>query len=212
MLALGLLLAAGCTSLDGSGGAALDQVLVRADDTPGRQGYLHVAMVESAVAAQYAGLARAAGDDLETIRSALGEMVYALDPRRAPDWQAKSAGLVNGWAGRGYGVRRASERAAEELEAATTSGSASTLLQEVGPRARRCLTNTSQRADRLLAMGEEAMASSSVTQLSGLLPSIEILARELNDGTAGSGSTAAGCGLRQAAQELRTVVPPPQSS
>ena len=188
MLALGLLLVAACTSADGTGVAGLDEVLLRADDTPGKQGYLHVAMVEGAVAAQYAGLARAAGDDVGAIKSALGEMVYALDPKRAPDWPAKSAGLVNGWAGRGYGVRRASERAAEKLEQAIASESASASLREVAPRAKRCLDNTGKRADRLLVLSEQALGAADATQLSGLLPSIESLARELNEGAAGAGS------------------------
>jgi hypothetical protein len=213
IFAAGLLLVAGCTATGSTGVSDLDEVLLRADDTPGKQGYLYVAMVESEVAAQYAGLARAVGDDSGAIKSALGEVVYALDPDRAPAWRAKSAGLVSGWAGRGYGVRRASERAAEALEAAADSGSASASLREAAPRAARCLDNTEQRAVRLLALSEQALDAPSVTQLSELLPGIESLARELNDGATGAtGSAAAeGCGLRQAARDLRTVVPPQRS-
>lgn len=215
----GLLLVAGCASADTTGVADLDQVLVRANDTPGKQGYLYVAMVDAEVAAQYAGRARAAGDDLGAIRSALGEVVYALDPDRAPAWEFKSAGLVSGWAGRGYGVRRATERAAAALGGATAAASASPSLRQVAPLAERCLDNTSQRAARLLTLTEQALSATSATDLPGLLLTIETLALELNDGAAdasgASSATApagtATCGLRQATRDLRTVVPAQQS-
>ena len=58
------------------------------------------------MAGQNADLARAAGV-LEEVKTRVGEVLYAIDPELAPEWSAKSTGIVEVWAGSGYGLRRA---------------------------------------------------------------------------------------------------------
>jgi len=177
----------------------LPRVLFSAPDTPANQGLLYTAMHESEVAAQYAGRAAASNDPL-LARSALGEVLYAIDPDTAPPWEAKSAGIVAGWAGGGYGVRRAAGNMATELHEATVEGEGSAVLAENGPRALSCTENTLERAERVLALSREAL-DGALSQ--ALLEQIHGLANELNQGAvAAVEMDDPACGLEEAERYL----------
>ncbi len=135
----------------------LPEVLWSAADTPANQGLLYTAMAESEVASQYAGRALARRDDPSQVRSAIGDVLYAIDPEQAPPWEAKSAGFVAGWAGLGYGVKRAVGGMAEQLHDQSSASSASPALAEYGPQAARCADNTLGRADQVAALGRQAL-------------------------------------------------------
>ncbi len=175
-------------------------VLDRADDTPAKQGLLYTAMVEADVAYQFAGQALAYRDESGRMRSAIGEVLHAVDPAAAPAWDAKYDGIVAGWAGRGYGVRRAAVAIAEDIRAAVADEDAPAPLAELGPRASSCAEMTAQRAEQIVQLGRPLLTSPPVKARS-TLEQIQELARALNQGDSG-------CGLQQVKQFLDQIRPP----
>jgi len=178
-LAACLLVLGGCAPGDlgarfGFGGdrASLQRILATAEDTPGNQGLLYAAMTDAEAAAQSAGHAVVSAGNPAEVRTALGEVIYAVAPKAAPDWRAKRAGLVPGWAAKGYGVRRATRQMAAELRALDGDGPAQALV---------CAENTLERAARLLALARRALAADDTGQ-TDLLTQIEDLALALNRG------------------------------
>jgi hypothetical protein len=184
---------------------ALPQVLWSAPDTPAKQGLLYTAMSESEVAAQYAGRAAAAADP-DDVRSALGEVLYAIDPGAAPPWGAKSTGIVSGWAGGGYGARRAADEMAAAIRGAGASdGSAA--LGEVGPQAAACADNTVRRADQIATLSREALEAPGGQ--AELVRQIHAVALQLHQGSE-AGADSGTCGLRQAKRDLDRLARPVQ--
>jgi ElaB/YqjD/DUF883 family membrane-anchored ribosome-binding protein len=184
----------------------LPEVLFSAADTPAKQGLLYTAMVDAEVASQYAGRAVAAEDPM-TARSALGEVVFALDPSAAPDWEAKSAGFARGWAGTGYGLQRSAADIADQIHDATDDGSPA--LTQYGVPAARCADNTRERADRLLQLSRQAL-DATTTQSQAQLQQIQELADQLNRGPAGAAAPTGAdpdCGLEQARRYLERLTP-----
>jgi hypothetical protein len=183
----------------------LPTVLFSAPDTPARQGLLYTAMVEAEVAAQYAGRAMAAEDDT-AVRGALGEVLYAIDPAEAPEWGAKGTGIVSGWAGQGYGLRRAAGGMAGEIRAAVAEGDGPALA-EYGPAAAVCADNTLARADQIVALVHRTLDAAAI-QTEQLLRQIRDLADELHRGGGSPPDAPApdpDCGLQQAEGYLDRV-------
>ena len=180
----------------------LTPVLFSAADTPARQGFLYVAMYEAAVAGQNAGLARAAAS-LEEAKTRVGEVLYAIGPELAPAWPAKTTGIVQPWAGTGYGLRRAARRMIEEIRAALEDDVTSTALRMYGPRAIRCAENTLERAGRAVALGQRALAAGLDAELEPVLRELDEVATALNHGVPSPGDE--GCGLQQAYLYLRQI-------
>jgi hypothetical protein len=170
-------------------------VLFSAADTPAQQGFLYVAMHDAGVAGQNASLARAAATP-EGVMTRVGEVLYAIDPEVAPAWPAKRSGLVEVWAGSGYGLRRAGQQMIDEIGAALADGSASEALREYGPRAIQCTENTLARAERVLALGQQVLAGGSSAEVEPILPELDEVATALNNGVPSPGDE--GCGLQQA--------------
>jgi hypothetical protein len=180
----------------------LTQVLFSAADTPAQQGFLYVAMYDAGVAGQNASLARAAAT-LEGVKTRVGEVLYAIDPEVAPAWPAKRSGLMEVWAGSGYGLRRAGQHMIDEIKAALADGSASEALREYGPRAIHCAENTLARAERVLALGQQVLAGGSNAEIEPILPELDQVATALNNGVPSPGDE--GCGLQQTFLYLERV-------
>jgi hypothetical protein len=172
----------------------LTPVLFSAAGTPARQGLLYIAMYDAAVAGQNASLARAA-TRLEEVKTRVGEVMYAIDPEVAPAWPAKTTGIVEVWAGSGYGLRRAIRRMNEEITAALGQESASDALRTNGPRAIRCAENTLQRAERVLALSDQVLAAGADAELKPIMRELDETATALNNGVPAPGDE--GCGLQQ---------------
>ena len=186
----------------------LPEVMFSDSRAPDKQGLLYTAMVEAEVAAQYAGRALAA-EEPTLARSALGEVVYAIDPAAAPDWEAKSAGIVSGWAGTGYGLQRAATDMAEQIRDAADEFDASAALKDHGLPAARCADNTAERAGRLLVLSREALGATAI-QTQALLRQIQDLADQLSQGTGGAPEGDAAdpdCGLQHAVRYLDRLSP-----
>jgi hypothetical protein len=210
--ALGLLLLAGCThdplaradlypglvAVEAPTGE-LTRVMFSAADAPARQGLLYVAMYDAAVAAQNAGLARGTGS-FANVETRVGEVLYAIDPEVAPAWPAKATGIVEVWAGSGYGLRRALRGMIEDITAALEDGAASAALRQNGPRAIRCAQNTLTRADQTAALAQRVLAAASDVDLDPMLRQLEEVAVALNNGVPSPDDE--GCGLKQAFRHL----------
>ena len=216
VIAIGLLLIAGCThdplaraslypglvAVEAPRGE-LVPVLFSADRTPARQGLLHIAMYEAAVAGQHAGLARGLGSNVADVETRVGEVLYAIDPEIAPSWPAKGSGIVQIWAGTGYGLRRALDGMIEEITAALDDGTASAALRTNGPRAIRCIENTQTRADQTAALAQRVLAAAPDAELDPMLRQLEEIAVALNNGVPSPDDE--GCGLKQAFRHLNEI-------
>jgi hypothetical protein len=213
----GLLLVAGCQDpiarASWYGGLApfdppsgeLVEVLDTSSVTPAKQGLLYTAMQDAEFAGQYAGRALARLDEPGQMKTAVGEVIYAIEPAEAPDWEAKRGGFVAGWASRGYGLRRALNGMAVGIGAAGEGSSASAALREQGPRALQCTENTLHRADRVLVMSQQVLAMGQGADVEPTLRQLIELAEALNRGLPSPDE--GGCGLEDVKRYLEQVVP-----
>jgi hypothetical protein len=213
--AIGLLLFAGCThdplvvrnvypglvAVQAPEGE-LTRVLFSADGMPAQQGFLYTAMFDAGVAGQNASLARAAATADEA-RTRVGEVLYAIDPELAPAWPAKNSGIVEVWAGSGYGLRRSIPRMIDDIRAALERDSASAALRNYGPRAIQCAENALQRAERVRVLSEQVLASATDAELDPLLRQLDEAATALNNGVPSPDDQ--GCGLQQTFLYLEQV-------
>ena len=180
----------------------LTPVMFSADGTPAHQGLLYTAMYDAAVAGQNAGLARAAASR-EEVKTKIGEVLYAIDPAVAPAWPAKTTGVVEVWAGSGYGLRRAAQGMIDEIRDALDRGTASATRN--GPRAIRCAENTLARAEQAAALGQRVLAAGPDAALDPILRDLEEVATALNNGVPSPDDQ--GCGLQQAYLYLSQLGP-----
>jgi hypothetical protein len=184
---------------------SLERVRTRAPDTPGNQGLLYVALVEAEAAAQSAGRAAAEERTLAEVEGALGDLLHALDPARAPDWGAKRAGIVPGWSGSGYGLQRALRAMTAELESAAAAAAPGSERRATLEEALVCVANTATRSERLGEDAARALQAAGAVEpaaLESLKTLAEALARGENDA----------CGLQQAAVLLRSIRVQPAAS
>jgi hypothetical protein len=184
---------------------SLERVRTRAPDTPGNQGLLYVALVETEAAAQSAGRAAAEERTLAEVEGALGDLLHALDPARAPDWGAKRAGIVPGWSGSGYGLQRALRAMTVELETAAAMAAPASERRRTLEEALACVANTTRRSDQLAEAALRALQAGGVVEpaaLADLRTLAEALARGEGDA----------CGLQQTAVLLRTIRVQPAAS
>jgi len=182
-LTAGMLALAGCAPGDldgrlGFGGDVLplQRILATSTNTPADQGLLYVALKDAEAAAQSAGRAVVTADDPAEMRSALGEVAYAVAPEAAPDWRAKRAGLIPGWAATGYGVRRAVGEMIEDLRIVDAR------LGDAPAQALVCAENTLRWSEQLLDLVRRAPEIDSPDRLRGVLEQIEDLAIALKAG------------------------------
>ncbi len=213
--ALGVLLSAGCThdpmvvhnvypglvAAEAPEGA-LTQVLFSDDAVPAQQGLLYIAMFDAGVAGQNASLARAAAT-AEGARTRVGEVLYAIDPEIAPPWPAKNSGIVEVWAGSGYGLRRSLPRMIDDIRAALDRDSASAAVRNYGPRAIHCAENAFQGTERVRALGEQVLGATTDAELDPLLRQLDEAATALNNGVPSPDDE--GCGLQQTFLYLQQV-------
>ena len=170
--------------------------------TPAKQGLLYTSMRDAQVAASYAGRALARTDEPGETASALGEVVYAIEPAKAPAWDARHYPFGPVWASHGFGLQRALNRMTTELTAASAEGAASAALRERGQSALRCIEDTQARAGEVLALSQQALAAG------GIAPTLEQIkerAETLNPGAASAGE--GGCGLEEVKRQLDQVGP-----
>jgi hypothetical protein len=172
----------------------LPRVLYSDADVPDKQGLLYTSMFESEVASQFSGLAATAERPSEA-ESQLEEALYAIDPDLMPQ---SSAPTASGWAGAGYGARRAAGELATAIQNAVASdGSAA--LRQYGPEAAGCAENTLHRADQVATLSQQALEGAAPQ--SDQLQQIYEIARQLLRGS-DAGTDPATCGLEQTKRDL----------
>jgi hypothetical protein len=180
----------------------LPRVLYSAQEVPDKQGLLYTSMFDSEVASQYSGRALVATDP-GGVHDALAETLYAIDPDTAPPREPNPTGIMSGWAGAGYGARRATaEMAIAIRDAVASDGSAA--LKQHGPEAAACADNTVQRADRVAALSRQALEAPTDE---ALLQETHDVAWQLLRGPNG-GADPATCGLEQVKRDLDPLAPP----
>jgi hypothetical protein len=180
----------------------LPRVLYSDPEVPDKQGLLYTSMFESEVAAQYSGLAVTAERPSEA-QSQLEEVLYAIDPAVAPP--NVSTPTASGWAGAGYGARRATgELAAAIRNGVASDGSAA--LRQYGPEAAGCADNTLHRADQVATLSQQALEGPA--EQSDLLQQIHDIARQLLRGS-DAGTDPATCGLEQTKRDLDPLAQSP---
>jgi hypothetical protein len=180
----------------------LTRVLFSADGLPAQQGFLYTAMFDAGVAGQNASLARAAAT-AEEAKTRVGEVLYAIHPELAPSWPAKDSGMVEVWAGSGYGLRRSIPRMIDDIRAALDRDSASAALRNYGPRAIQCAENALQGAERVRVLSEQVLATATDAELDPLLRQLDEAATALNNGVPSPDDQ--GCGLQQTFLYLEQV-------
>lgn len=188
---------------------SLERVLVSAEDTPGNQGLLYTAIVDAEYVSQSATRATILAEQPATVAGALGDVIYALAPAAAPDWDTKDSGLVPGWNGTGYGLIRASDEMAEALRGRGEQGGDAAVTND----ALVCIENTAERAREALALAQSLLGDVEAAGRVTLLPQLERLARGLLHGldTDGSGAVErveGECGLQQAEDALNAFSDP----
>jgi hypothetical protein len=183
--------------------ASMEHILESAEDTPGKQGLLYTATVDAEAASQSASRAVVFSDQPAVAASALGNVVYAIEPVAAPDWDTMASGLVPGWNGTGYGLIRASEEMAAILRGpGGNQGDAAAV-----DAALICVENTSAWAREASALAQSILVDVEAEDRATLLPQLERLARGLLNGLDANGNgeieVAEGeCGLQQAKTAL----------
>ena len=130
-------------------------------------------------------------------------MLYAIDPELAPSWPAKDSGIVEVWAGSGYGLRRSIPRMNDDIRAALERDSASAALRNYGPRAIQCAENALQGAERVRVLSEQVLATATDAELDPLLRQLDEAATALNNGV--PSPEGQGCGLQQTFLYLEQV-------
>lgn len=182
----------------------LELILVSAEETPGSQSLLFTAMVEAAAAEQSTGRAVVVLDQPAQLETALGEVVYALSPPAAPDWEAKDTGLVPGWSGRGYGLIRAGDEMLALLRRLPSEDGAAA---EPAIQAAACVAGTVLRAQQALELAANALQLENAQKRAALLPQLERLTAALSPGLDADGDGVIAlspneCGLQQAERIL----------
>ncbi|HEX6142849.1 MAG TPA: hypothetical protein VFZ01_09035 [Geminicoccaceae bacterium] len=185
----------------------LETILVSAEDTPGSQSLLYTAMVEAEAAYQSASRAVASSAEPAALGTAVGEVIYAIEPDAAPAWDAKTAGLVPGWTGRGYGLLNATGQMADGLRRVQAEGGGEA---EAAAEALVCIENTAGFARDALALAQSILAGVDGEEQAALLPQLELLTRAQLAGldADGDGEIELGdgeCALQQAEKVLEPL-------
>lgn len=167
--------------------------------TPDGQGLLPAARAEAEIVVRHATLAAEDTTDLDAMQLHVGHVLHAVDPAV----MAQGPGL-------GYGMKPAAEAAARHIEMAREAEGASRRVRDYGRRVATSARNTVERADEIIALGEqirEATDASEAAPLVGELKEIaDILIEgidENNDG--GVGWRRGEGGLEQARQNLNVL-------
>jgi hypothetical protein len=171
--------------------------------TPDKQGLLYTSMRDAEVAATYAGRALARTNEPGETGTALGQVVYAIEPAEAPAWDTRHYPFGPVWAGHGYGLQPALNDMASELAGVSEGASASAPLREHGQSALRCTENTRARAGQVLTLSHQALAASGGVAPAPALERIKEQAEALNRGVESAG--ASGCGLQEVKRQLDQV-------
>jgi hypothetical protein len=175
----------------------MGHVLTAWQDTPDQMGLLPTAQAEAQVAAQHAGFAASRPDDLDWMKLHVGHVLHAVDPSVEP------AGP-----GLGYGVHRAAQGVAQHVRFAADSDDASDNVKLHATHVETSAGNVVVWSERIVELGQQVQAASSVTEAAPLVVEIETLTQTILAGTDANGDGTVSWeqnegGLAQAAQHMQ---------
>jgi hypothetical protein len=184
---------------DRQGDPHLDRVLVSNREVPARQGLLYQAMQDAEVALQSAVYAVAADQPVEA-KARINNMMHAIDPAFAGTPVVTASGITAFWPGTGFGLRRAVEGIAEEARAIGSRPGASEQVTAQAGEVVACAEETLGRIDRIMSLGDQALAAGSSAEMAPLLTEIGSLTRIIMEAPAAAAAGA--CSLEDAKVHL----------
>jgi hypothetical protein len=184
---------------EGPVGVHIGHVMNAFGDTPMGAGLLPTALAEAAVAAQHAGLAARAPDDLAGMKTHAGHVIHALDPT-----------IVTAGPGRGYGVKKAATGVVSHIELSAAAEGASANVKTHAAHVAMSSSNTLKRVDEILALCKQIQEATEAPAAAALLNQVVSLTTQLTAGADGNGdgriTWEAGEGGLQQAQEHVTLL------
>ena len=203
---LSMALLAGCApGLTGGGRAsdpALDRILVSDAGVPTQQGLLFMAMQNAEVARQSAGFALAADDPVDA-KAQINNLLYAIDPEFPPTPTITAAGVTSFWPPAGYGLRHSVQDIAEEMRALSSRHDSRATVVAQARQVTVCTDEALSRVDRLVSLGQQALAAGSADEMAPLLAEIDRLAQITLEAPAAQSADA--CSLEDTRRELQTL-------
>jgi hypothetical protein len=173
----------------------LHRVLVSDSDVPARQGLLFMAMQDAEVALQSAVYAVAADEPAEA-KARINNMLHAIDPSFAGTPTVTSSGISSFWPGTGFGLRRSVEGIGEQARAIGSRPGASEQVVAQAGQVVACTEETLGRIDRVVVLGQQALAAGSAAEMAPLLTQIDDLTRVMMEAPAAQAAGA--CSLEDA--------------
>lgn len=174
----------------------IGHVMTSFKDTPTQQGLLPAAMAEAKIAAQHAGLAAKAPDNLDAMKLHAGHVIHAIDPTI----ELKGPGL-------GYGVKKATAGASQHVDFAAKSEGASANVKTHAGHVSASLGNVTKRADEMVALAQRIRAATSAAEAAPLVTQLNTLGGQLGAGVDANSDGQIGWqvgegGLQQAEQHM----------
>jgi hypothetical protein len=180
----------------------LDRVLLSDRSVPARQGLLYMAMQDAEVAIENAGWAMTADHPDET-KARINNVLYAMNPEFPPAPTVTSFGLAGFWPGTGYGLRRSVQGIADQMrEVGSRHGSREVVADQAG-QVVTCAEETLARTDRVVGLGQQALAASSAEQIDPLVAEMSRLTHIIMEAPAAQEANA--CSLEHAKRYLNSL-------
>ena len=147
----------------------LGHVMTNWRDTPGRRGFLPVAIDEARVAVLHARLA-AKATSLDDIRLHAGHVLHALDPAVEPKGP-----------GAGYGVKKAATGAQQHLDFAAKAEGATPNVTTYAAQVSSALSNVLQWVDQAIAAAQQARTATDAADAARAAADLAALTQRISD-------------------------------
>lgn len=146
------------------------------NDTPDGVGLLAAAQAEAAIANQHAGLATAQPDNLQSIQRHVGHVMHALDPS-----------TVEGGPGKGYGVVKAAQGAAQHIGLAAAADDASDNVKTHAEHVKTSAENVVTWSQQVIEKGRQVQAATDAATAARLAEEIHHMTTAIVEGTDANG-------------------------
>jgi hypothetical protein len=180
----------------------LERVLVSDDDVPAKQSLLYSAMQDAEVALQSAGYA-AAADEPADAKNRVSNMLHAIDPSIPGTPTVTAYGITAVWPGTGFGLRRAIEGIADQMRAVSSRYASREQVVEEAALVRVCAEQNLERVDRVVSLGQQALAAETAEELAALIAELDRLTDIVLEAPAADAADA--CSLEHARRYLASL-------
>jgi hypothetical protein len=180
----------------------LRRVLVSDRDVPAKQGLLYMAMQDAEVALQSAGYA-AVADEPADAKNRVNNVLHAIDPSFPGTPTVTSSGVAAFWPGTGFGLRRAVAGIADQMRAVSSRHASREQVVTQAGQVTSCAEETLERVDRMVSLGQQALAAGSAAEMAPLLAELERLTDIVLEAPAAEAAGA--CSLEDAKRYLDSL-------